>query len=70
MSIQEIKQTLTVESLTERINQNNCSVINLATEIGAKQSDVRAVLNEYFGDRIIFKRGRNGGVRWNVVQNS
>lgn len=70
MSIEEIKGGLSVEQATALINNNECKVKQLAEQLGARQSDVRAVLNEYFGDRIMFCRGRKGGVRWNVVQNN
>ncbi len=30
---------------------------------------IRRILSEYYGDKISFKPGRNGGVQWNATRN-
>jgi hypothetical protein len=52
------------ETFDKLITNNQCKVIKLAEELNIKQSDLRQSLIHHYGDRIEFKRGRNGGVRW------
>lgn len=65
------QQTETVEidfaAIDILINTNQCKVSVLARQMGVSAQDLRNALVEHYGQRIIFKRGRSGGVYWNAV---
>jgi hypothetical protein len=52
------------EAFDRLITSNQCKIKNIAESLGVKQADLRQSLVAHYGDRIEFKRGRHGGVRW------
>lgn len=56
-------QTEIAQIVESRLNDNQrVTVVNLAKEMKVPVAEVRNALVEAFGNRVIFKRGRNGGI--------
>lgn len=51
-------------SFDSLITENNCKVSVLAKELGIPTTDLKKAMVEHYGNRIVFKRGRKGGVYW------
>lgn len=56
------------EEMDSLITDGNCKVSILATNLSVKPQELRDALREHYGDRIEFRRGRNGGVYWSQNQ--
>ena len=46
---------------------NRVDLKRIAAQHGTCPPVIRRILSEYYGDKITFKPGRNGGIRWNTV---
>lgn len=51
-------------AIDQLITNKELKLDNFAKANGYHVGDLRASLVNHYGDRIVFKRGRNGGVRW------
>lgn len=52
------------DDIDNRIANGDMKISVVAKELGLKQNILKNSLVEHYGNRIVFKRGRNGGVRW------
>lgn len=52
------------ESMDKLIDVGNCRLSLIAEELNANVVDLREQFIAHYGDKIVFKRGRNGGVFW------
>lgn len=64
ISKEELITTIDMDHIAQLITDKNCKVNKIAEDMNANPVDLRNHLNEHYGDRIMFKRGRNGGVVW------
>jgi len=63
ITAEQVKNLLSKEAAIEQIN-NSAKLANWAKSLNTNPADLRLVLVEYFGNRVEFKRGRNGGIYW------
>lgn len=63
ITAEQVKALLSKEAAVEQIN-NSAKLANWAKSLNTNPADLRLVLVEYFGNRVEFKRGRNGGIYW------
>lgn len=63
VSKEELFDLLNFETISNMIN-DGLKVQKYAAEMNANGNDLRDILIEHFGERIEFRRGRNGGVYW------
>lgn len=62
---QNLESILTETEITRLINEGACKVSALAEQYSVKPEEVKKVISSVMNDRIVFRRGRNGGVKWN-----
>lgn len=65
MSVEQINSTINWSEIDQLIDNGNCKIANLATSLNANPAELRNIFINHYGNRIMFARGRNGGVRWN-----
>jgi len=46
---------------------NRLDLKRIAAQHGTCPPVIRRILSEYYGDKITFKPGRNGGIQWNTT---
>jgi len=63
------KLELNWESIDTLITNKQCKIQHLSKELNVSQKDVKNALIEHYGTRIVFKRGRYGGVYWAAEAN-
>lgn len=63
-SVESIAAQINFDSVDELITAKNCRVSKLSLELGIPIPDLRLALSHHYGTRVIFKRGRSGGVFW------
>lgn len=68
MESRSYTEVLTEQEITQRINDNNCRISNLASEFNTKSENIKNHIISIMGERIVFKRGRNGGIHWSQPQ--
>lgn len=56
--------TIDWESVDKAINERACRVNALAEQLNVNPQELRTALETHYGNRIVFKRGRSGGVFW------
>lgn len=62
------KVELNWDAIDNLINNKMAKLSNLSKELKIKSSELHDILVGHYGDRIVFKRGRNGGIFWSTKE--
>jgi len=60
--VQTIQETINWTEIDQKITDKTAKLSILAKELGFSSEDFRKLLVAHYGDRILFKRGRTGGI--------
>lgn len=62
------KVELNWDAIDNLINNKTAKLSNLSKELKIKSSELHDMLVDHYGNRIIFKRGRKGGIFWSTKE--
>jgi hypothetical protein len=62
--MESVRNSINWAAIDARIAEGTASTSILAAENDINATDMRTLLTDHYGQRIEFKRGRNGGIKW------
>lgn len=69
-TVEELRKNLNWDNIKIQIQNKSFKLSVFAAENNANPLELRDLLEAQFGQNVIFKRGRNGGVFWNETNNN
>lgn len=63
-SVDELSASIDWVAMDALINQGKCKISLLEDQLEANPADLKNLFVAHYGDKIEFRRGRNGGVFW------
>ena len=63
-TVEQLRSSMNWAGIETAIKDHTFKIVKMAGDLNANPVELRDLLVEHFGDKITFKRGRNGGVFW------